>query len=344
MTPQAFLDALSGPAILIGSNERVLAVNAAASDVLTLGEVGRHYITALRQPTLLDVVEQVFLKGGRASTSYVTNDDQRAVTWHVSVAALEQEGEVRTVLLQFEDVSATEAALKMRRDFVSNVSHELRTPLTAVLGFVETVRGAARDDAAARDRFMGIIEREATRMAQLVDDLLSLSRVEDQENRRPEDPVDLVALIENSLSGVEPLAARQEVSIAFEPQSDEVIVPGDAQQLRQVVTNLVENAIKYGGEGNRVTVSLSQPQPDQALRAEAVRLSVSDQGEGIPAHHIPRLTERFYRLDSHRSRELGGTGLGLAIVKHILSRHRGRLRISSEIGQGSTFTAILPLH
>ena len=180
-------------------------------------------------------------------------------------------------------------------------------------------------------------------MARLVADLLSLSRVEAEERRRPLAPVDLTALTQAVAATLEPVATQGGITLDLQLPTTAVVVPGDASQLRQVLTNLIENAIKYGGAAKTVTVVLTAVTVDPALRAQAVRLSVADQGEGIAPHHLPRLTERFYRVDTHRSREIGGTGLGLAIVKHIINRHRGRLRIESTLGQGSTFTVILPV-
>jgi two-component system phosphate regulon sensor histidine kinase PhoR len=217
---------------------------------------------------------------------------------------------------------------------VANVSHELRTPLTALLGFIETLRGAARDDAVARERFLGVMEREAARMNRLVSDLLQLSRVEAAERVRPADPVDLAQVLAMTLTAVRPLAEAAGVELVFDAPGS-LVVPGDADQLTQVFQNLIENAVKYGGAGKRVTITLSQGD-------RGAEVAVRDLGEGIAAIHIPRLTERFYRVDSHRSREKGGTGLGLAIVKHIVNRHRGRLVIDSSEGKGSTFTVILP--
>lgn len=231
----------------------------------------------------------------------------------------------------------------MRRDFVTNVSHELRTPLTALLGFVETLRGAAKDDPVARDRFLLIMEREAGRMSRLVADLLSLSRVEEDERVRPMAPVDIPAMLEAVIATLEPVIARNGVTIALNLPQETVVVPGDPGQLRQVFINLIENAIKYGGRDKTVTITLTAPAPEPSLRSDGVSVAMRDEGEGIAAHHIPRLTERFYRVDSHRSREVGGTGLGLAIVKHIVNRHRGRLRIESEPGRGSCFTVVLPV-
>ncbi len=336
------MEALPIPVVLVGPSERIEAVNAAASRLFTTDGTGRHYITGLRQPAILDAVEQVLRDGVTRYCSYLASADARDTTWRACIAAVTL-SQGRGVLLSFEDVSAVEEASQMRRDFVANVSHELRTPLTALLGFVETLKGAAREDPVARDRFLDIMDREAGRMARLVADLLSLSRVEAEERRRPMDPVDLVALTQGVAATLEPMAANGGITLDIHLPTGAVTVPGDAGQLRQVLTNLIENAIKYGGAAKTVCVVLTGVAVDPALRAEAVRISVADQGEGIATHHLPRLTERFYRIDAHRSREIGGTGLGLAIVKHIINRHRGRLRIESTLGQGSTFTVILPV-
>ncbi|MBU2358619.1 MAG: two-component sensor histidine kinase, partial [Alphaproteobacteria bacterium] len=246
------------------------------------------------------------------------------------------------IVLTFEDRTAAEAVGQLRRDFVANVSHELRTPLTALQGFIETLRGAARNDAVARERFLGIMERETARMTHLVDDLLSLSRVEENERMRPAAAVDLGALVAATLADLEPVIAASGVTVTLTDDSERALVRADANQLRQVIGNLIENAVKYGASGGVLNVTLDAVTQHRVLRGDGVALHVQDRGPGIAQHHIPRLTERFYRVDTHRSRALGGTGLGLAIVKHIVNRHRGRLLIDSTLGQGTTFTVILP--
>jgi two-component system phosphate regulon sensor histidine kinase PhoR len=334
--------ALPLPALLIGPTEKIEALNSLAATMFGLDGTGRHYITVLRQPALLDMVEQTLKDGVWRKARYLGSEGTRDTTWRVSVNAIEGETGQLT-LVCFEDMTDLEEAGQMRRDFVANVSHELRTPLTALLGFVETLKGAAKDDPVARDRFLTIMAREADRMARLVDDLLSLSRVEADERVRPMSPVDLSAMVETVVQALSPIADHSRISIQVTKPKESVVVPGDAGQLRQVMNNLIENAIKYGGQDTTVEIVLTAGTPEPALRSDGVRLTVTDHGEGIAAHHIPRLTERFYRVDNHRSREIGGTGLGLAIVKHIVNRHRGRLRIESVVGQGTTFSVILPL-
>ena len=339
---EAIIAALPIPAVLIASSERIEIANAAAATLFGHDATGRHYITALRQPATLDAVEGTLRDGAAREGRFLGRDGGRDTTWKASARAIAARSG-RRVLVTFEDVTAVEEAGQIRRDFVANVSHELRTPLTALLGFVDTLRGPARDDAVALDRFLGILSREAQRMASLVDDLLSLSRVEAEERRRPTEKVDLRTLVASVAATLEPLATRSGTELRLVLPEGSVTVPGDSGQLRQVLTNLMENGIKYGGKGGPVEVALSEPAEQSGLRRMGVRLSVTDHGPGIAAHHVPRLTERFYRVDTHRSREVGGTGLGLAIVKHIVNRHRGRLRIESEIGKGSSFTIVLPM-
>lgn len=337
-----FVDASPWPALLVAADERIAAANDRAETVLAPNIIGRHFITILRQPVLLEAIEGCLADGKKRGCEYLTNDDRQDVTYKVSVAAVSLEN-TRGVFVCFEDVTAFEQAGQMRRDFVANVSHELRTPLTALIGFIETLKGPAKDDATARARFLDIMDDESKRMNRLVGDLLSLSRVESQERVRPTDimfPADLIRTAAHSLTS---LAKQADVELLTDLPDNTVSMVGDRDQLRQVLNNLAENAIKYSGAGSKVTLSLTGPEYEPRLRAQAVRLTVRDTGQGIESHHLPRLTERFYRVDSHRSREMGGTGLGLAIVKHIVNRHRGRLKVTSVRGQGTCFTVILPV-
>lgn len=335
---QALVEALPIPALLVDRAGRIGASNARARALFGESLQGRHYITVLRQPTLLDAVEQAVTSATTTKAQYLTTEARRDITLEATCTAL-PDGEV---FIGFEDRTAMEEAFQMRRDFVANVSHELRTPLTALMGFIETLGGAARDDAEARARFLGIMEKEAGRMNRLVGDLLSLSRVEAEERVRPTEPVDFAALVRSALHTLSSLAIQKGTRLEPDLPDGELSIPGDADQLNQVITNLLENAIKYSPGDRSVHVSVTREDNHPAIRQDAVVLTVKDEGEGIDSVHIPRLTERFYRIDTHRSREMGGTGLGLAIVKHIVNRHRGRLRIQSELGKGSTFSVILP--
>jgi two-component system phosphate regulon sensor histidine kinase PhoR len=335
---QAILDALPLPALMVGTDERLELANKAARAIFGEAIIGRHYVTALRQPTLLDAIEQAVPAGKPSKSLFLTTEAGRDIVFEATCSRLAT-GQVMVV---FEDRTAMEEAGQMRRDFVANVSHELRTPLTALIGFIETLQGPAKTDEAARARFLDIMAKEAGRMSRLVVDLLSLSRVEADGRVRPKQDVEIAAVARACVERLARIADDFDVKLDLEGIDLAYTLPGDADQLGQVITNLVENAIKYSGEGSTVSVSLHEQPNAPVLQADAVVLTVKDTGSGLDPIHIPRLTERFYRVDDHRSREMGGTGLGLAIVKHIVSRHRGRLKIESKIGEGSTFSVFLP--
>ncbi len=338
------LGAIPLPVLLVDRTERIIAANADAQTLLGPQIETRHFATILRQPPILDAIEACLRDGLPKNTQFLSNDGAQDTTFLATCRFVPGVGarEMGGILVSFQDITHLEQAVQMRRNFVANVSHELRTPLTALMGFIETLRGPAKDDPDARTRFLNIMEGEAARMNRLVGDLLSLSRVEEDERIRPTDRLDIVGLLNSTIHSLRPLADEARVTIDFEGGDQALVIPGDGDQLQQVFTNLVENAIKYGREHGHVTLGLTEHARDGALRGPSVRVQVIDDGPGIDPVHLPRLTERFYRADSHRSRELGGTGLGLAIVKHIVNRHRGRLRVSSELGEGSVFTVILP--
>ena len=336
------LEAVPLAALYIGADERIVSVNVAARRLLGEGLEGRHFITALRQPPVMDAIENCLRDRLRHRARYLGSDGAQDTTYEVTASPVEFTGQ-QGVLVAFEDITQVEQVGQMRRDFVANVSHELRTPLTALMGFIETLQGPARGDEAATARFLGTMYAEATRMERLVRDLLALSRVEGEARMRPDAPQDLGALLGSVVHTLRPLTGEAGVAVRLSHPAAPVVVPGDADQLRQVATNLIENAVKYGGQGGAVRVGLEIERNEPNLRADAAVITVADNGPGIDPVHIPRLTERFYRVDSHRSREMGGTGLGLAIVKHIVNRHRGRLRIDSAPGKGSVFRVILPL-
>lgn len=337
----SFLRAIPLPSLLIAHDERILGANDLALSLLGTQIVGRHFITALRQPAMLDAIEGTLRDGNRRTTRYLGSEGSQDTSFVVTVSKVETVSGAGA-LLCFEDVTHLEQAGQMRRDFVANVSHELRTPLTALMGFIETLQGPAKDDAAATARFLGFMQSEAHRMERLVRDLLSLSRVEAEERVRPMDRVDLGKCIGSVLHSLRAVSDSAGVRIDLQQPETPVIVPGDFDLLTQVATNLIENAIKYGAQGKVVHVTLETTPHATELRGPAAILTVRDEGPGFDPLHIPRLTERFYRVDTHRSREMGGTGLGLAIVKHIVNRHRGRLRIASEPGKGAEFKVILP--
>lgn len=341
MPIKTIVDGLPLAAMVVDQSRRLVCLNTLAEEIWGTGLANRHYEVALRNPVLTGAIAECFRDRKTFQTRISTIIGSRESTFSLKVAAIEGEA-FQGVLATFEDVSPLEDVGQMRRDFVANVSHELRTPLTALLGFIETLRGPAKDDARARDRFLGIMQTEASRMNRLVRDLLSLSRVESEERIRPGQQLDLLGTVQSTVKALEPIAEDKGISVNLTAPNGEVMVNGDCDQLNQVFTNLIENAIKYGGNGGDVSVTVTVLDRDPTVRGPAVRVEVTDQGQGIDPIHIPRLTERFYRVDSHRSREMGGTGLGLAIVKHIINRHRGRIQISSALGEGSTFTVTLP--
>jgi two-component system, OmpR family, phosphate regulon sensor histidine kinase PhoR len=328
------LQGLPLPAMLVEGETRIVGCNPQGHALLGEGIIGRNPAMAVRTPAVLEAISAAARGGGVHEVRMASRRDGQDQMFQVTVSA---QG-AGLVLCVFRDVTETEKAGAMRRDFVANVSHELRTPLTALMGFIETLKHAARDDPAARDMFLGIMEQEAGRMNRLVRDLLQLSRVEADERVRPREAVALRPLLESVIASLRGVAEKAGSSVRL--VGAEAVLPGDADQLTQVFTNLIENALKYGASGQTVTVTLT---PEETVRGPAVRVEVADQGEGIDPVHLPRLTERFYRVDSHRSREMGGTGLGLAIVKHIVSRHRGWLRVESVVGEGSRFSVVLPL-
>jgi two-component system phosphate regulon sensor histidine kinase PhoR len=244
------------------------------------------------------------------------------------------------ILVVIHDLTEYRRLERMRTDFVANASHELRTPLASLTGFIETLQGPARNDPEAQDRFLAIMLDQAGRMRRLIDDILSLSRIELKAHVRPANLVDLCEIIRHTADAMSPLAADLDVTIRVRIPDEPVRIRGDRDELIQVTENLIENALKYGHDGKFVDVALDQP--PEGPQARDWLLSVRDYGDGIPPEHLPRLTERFYRVDVESSRAMKGTGLGLAIVKHILTRHLGRLEVESVPGEGATFKARLP--
>ena len=243
--------------------------------------------------------------------------------------------------MTFNDLTPLRRVEEMRADFIANASHELRTPLAALLGFIETLQGSAKEDSAARAKFLAIMQGQATRMARLIDDLLSLSRIELNAHLKPNTPVDLAPIVRQVADGLQTLARDRGVEIKVAAPDDSLVVLGDRDELIRALENLVENALKYGAAGKRVDVTLSRALTRTGM--PEVQMAVRDYGPGIGPDHLPRLTERFYRVDVADSRAQGGTGLGLALVKHVLNRHGGRVSIESTRGEGATFIMHLPL-
>jgi two-component system phosphate regulon sensor histidine kinase PhoR len=342
---QAIVDGLPDPLVSVDRQRRIVRTNLAAA--LLLGGPGgseRDVSTLLRQPQLLAAIDALLETGLDGNFS---GPDQGMVELVLAgppeldmVAHLRRlpraaaDGSLALIVLH--DTTALRRAERMRADFVANASHELKTPIAGLAGFIETLRGPAREDAAARERFLGIMAEQADRMRRLVDDLLMLSRIEQHEHARPAAAVDLARVLGSVLDLLQLKASSRGVTIVLDLPPELPGAIGDADELTIVFQNLIDNAVKYARPATEVRVVARPSGP------ERVSVSVTDEGDGIPASHLPRLTERFYRVDAARSRQLGGTGLGLAIVKHVVNRHRGRLDIQSVPGKGSTFTVTLP--
>jgi two-component system phosphate regulon sensor histidine kinase PhoR len=338
-TAKALLDSLDEPIIVVDGGGRVQFANRASRPLVGADVEKKHVTAVLRYPEILEGVERV-LAGGEPESITFTIKVPVERHYRARVARAKTEGPGLT-MLHFNDLTSLRRAEEMRADFVANASHELRTPLAAVSGFIDTLRGHARNDEEARERFLEIMSVETARMRRLIDDLLSLTRIELNEHNPPMNKVDLVAVVRDAAAALSPLAEVDEVTIEIE-SSGPLWATGDRDELIQVFQNLIHNAIKYGRERGTVHIGFGNSPGAGRSTPALVFASIRDEGEGIPRESIPRLTERFYRVDVKRSRERGGTGLGLAIVKHILNRHNGKLQVDSTLGVGSTFTVYLP--
>jgi two-component system, OmpR family, phosphate regulon sensor histidine kinase PhoR len=338
------VERLPDPIIVLAADRSVRRANSAARTAF-----GADMPAVLRHPDLRAAIDRAFASGSTAMAE-VTLPVPVPREVHAAVVPMDPpmaDGGQAVVVLS--DRSRERAVERTRADFVANVSHELRTPLTSLIGFIETLLGPAADDLPAQRRFLGIMGEQAARMNRLIDDLLSLSRIELIEHQVPSATVDLTELLARLTAGFEPRLKQRAVSLEMRIPPDVPAVVGDADQLAQVVQNLLDNAVKYGREGGtvRLDVAVAAPggsaDPTRGWPARpGVVVAVADQGAGIPRVHLPRLTERFYRVDTGRSRAAGGTGLGLAIVKHVVNRHRGQMLIESEEGVGTTVSVWLP--
>ncbi|HSM94687.1 MAG TPA: ATP-binding protein [Rhizomicrobium sp.] len=337
------LEGLPDPLLLAESSGRVILVNKAMRALVGVDIERKHVSAVLRTPSVLEAVLRTAGTGEPASFEFMLHVP---VERHYQAYVFRTAQSPNLTTLLFHDLTAVKRAEEARADFIANASHELRTPLAAVSGFIDTLRGHARDDEAAREKFLGIMSDEASRMRRLINDLLSLTRIELNEHVPPSGVVDVVGVVRDAATALSPLAQADHVAIAVESDAGIPPVTGDRDELIQLFQNLIQNGIKYGKQGGghvwiRIGVSPTTV-PGRRGPLGMVSVSVRDDGEGIPREAIPRLTERFYRVDVKRSRERGGTGLGLAIVKHIVNRHQGRLQIESQPGEGSQFTVLLP--
>jgi two-component system phosphate regulon sensor histidine kinase PhoR len=343
-TVEAVVSDLPDPTIVLTPESTVVAFNESAQETTPGILRGEPISFAMRVPNVLEAIRAVAASREMRRIEFF----QRVPTdrwWEATIAPLvlpASSGASRhLVLLSLRDLTPLRRVEEMRADFVANASHELRTPLASLSGFIETLQGPARDDSASRDRFLAIMKEQATRMARLIDDLLSLSRIEQKVHIHPDTTADLAMIVSEVADSLLPLARERDVEIKVIDRTDSVEVQGDRDELIRVFENLVENALKYGASGKRVDITLSR-EPASGEPRDAI-VSVRDYGPGIAPEHLPRLTERFYRVDIGESRAQGGTGLGLALVKHILNRHRGRLMIESTPGAGASFSVRLPL-
>jgi two-component system, OmpR family, phosphate regulon sensor histidine kinase PhoR len=338
---EAVIAGMPDPVIALDRNGRVLTLNERARALAPALRQGEPVSLVLRMPEVIDAIGRAYASGEEQRVEYSERIPIDRWFEAIVVPVKRQADPARPdlMLMTFHDLTPLRHAEEMRADFVANASHELRTPLAALSAFIETLQGTARDDAKARERFLAIMQEQARRMARLIDDLLSLSRIEQNAHRRPDTPADLVPIVHQVVDGLETLARDRGVTVRIDAESS-LLVLGERDELVRVFENLVENALKYGAPGKRVEISVRRGLSSEGA-AEA-QIAVRDHGPGIAPEHVPRLTERFYRVDVTESRAQGGTGLGLALVKHILNRHRGRLSIESVLGTGATFTVHLP--
>ena len=344
--PQALLiESLVGglpqPAIVLDRDGRVVAFNAAAAGIAPSLRRGEPALITLRMPELVEAIRRAAATGAAQRVEFFERVPlDRWFEAFVTPVKLAGEG-ADIVLMTFNDLTPLRRVEEMRADFIANASHELRTPLAALVGFIDTLQGPAKEDAAAREKFLAIMQGQATRMARLIDDLLSLSRIELNAHLQPSTPVDLAPIVRQVADGLQTLARDRGVEIKVTLPAEPLVVLGDRDEVIRALENLVENALKYGAAGKRVDVALTRGLT-RAGTPEA-QIAVRDYGPGIAPEHLPRLTERFYRVDVADSRAQGGTGLGLALVKHVLNRHGGRVSIESTRGEGAIFTMHLPL-
>jgi len=333
-----FADALPEPCVVLDRRSTVVHLNAAARTQFPAVVLGSPLAFTLRFPGLLAAIEAV--RGSNAPESIELHQTVPTDTWYkVTVAPLAPGDPVNdgVLVITMQNLTEGKRLESLRSDFIANASHELRTPLTSLVGFIDTLLGPAANDKEARERFLGLMRGQAARMAKLIEDLLSLSRIEMRQHVRPTAPVELNTLVREVAEGLQKLAADSGTRLALDLPAEPITVSGDRDELYEVFENLMDNAIKYGAEGGDIEVVLA-PASRQGF---ACALTVTDHGAGVAAEHVPRLTERFYRVDAESSRKKKGTGLGLAIVKHIVTRHHGLLSIRSQPGQGTRVEVLL---
>lgn len=330
------------PLIILNDDGQVSEFNKQAKELFDHIDIGKPIAFIIRNNEVLEAIQQV--NRGEASFNEIQLSTGFTVKRHFAVLTsnFSADEKSRTAITFIDRTLAMEAE-KMRSDFVANVSHELRTPLTSILGFVETLQGTAGAEKKTREKFLNILQQQAERMFRLATDQLSLARIEQTEQYVPNDACDLSLICNRVITTLQKQAEIAQIILNFNQPQSPVLVKGSPDELVQMIQNLVENGIRYGRTGGEVKITLeTQAKNPVAPQQPFCCIHISDDGEGIDKEHLPRLTERFYRVDKDRSRTRGGTGLGLAIVKHIVNHHRGHLHITSEAGKGSTFSVYLP--
>ncbi len=340
---QAVLDCVPEPVLVIGEGLRIVFANRAAVSLCGIDLIGQLFVAALRHPAGLDCVTQAMAGHERVVSRITLSENGADAVYRLTAERMENRGQAdkTPLIVTLRDDSHLDGVEQMQRNFVANVSHELRSPLAALASCTETLRNMPEKDTKARASFLDIMTQETGRMERLVSDLLSLSRVEAKARVRPTDKVNIPNILKSSALALKSVAEGMNSDIIISCEDENLYAIGDHDHLNQVFINLIENALKYGREGGGVTLNCYRQRQSGENSTLAI-VEVTDEGLGIDAVHLPRLTERFYRVDEHRSRRVGGTGLGLAIVKHILQRHQGELSIASQVGKGSVFTVSLP--
>ncbi len=342
---QSVIDVIPDALVLLDGSRRVVEANSAARELFGVRLVGRDFSQVLRHPSAVDAMDRVLMSGAvsREEITLLSPGERHFMLAALPIAGLGAGGDAAPAMaIALHEITALKRSEQLRADFVANASHELRTPLASVIGFIETLQGPAKGDPAAQERFLEIMAQESARMARLIDDLLSLSRIELDEHVVPSDSVDLSHVVDGVVEALSLAARDREITIAVVLDAGMPAVIGDADQLTQVFQNLIDNAIKYGRAGSTIRIGGKMIERLPETGGPGVAVKVANEGEGIAREHLPRLTDRFYRVDPARSRQKGGTGLGLAIVKHIVNRHRGRMVFESELGVGTTVTVYLP--
>jgi two-component system phosphate regulon sensor histidine kinase PhoR len=344
-------DTLPDSIIMLDSTMRIVRTNRMANTALRYNFHERRLEDIFHDETLLEAAKEVVLggKNRRVLELHLTEKSPRHYIVSIERFPIASSADLAAIMV-LHDVTESKRNEQMFVDFVANASHEIRTPLTSLVGFIETLKTSAKDDPQASEKFLGIMEEQADRMSRLVEDLLSLSKIERNVHTAPTEQVNMEEVCQNAIAHLAWIAEDRKLTLHYEAKGTIPSIIGDMSQLMQVCANLLSNAIKYSNEGQNIYITLrcTKKIPFDAKLGDGVKealcLCVQDEGEGIAAEHLSRLTERFYRVDTARSRKEGGTGLGLAIVKHILNRHRSGLVIQSTVGEGSTFCVYFPLH